>query len=130
MELTRGVQSVAKWNRKSLLRACEEVLNRSDCTIELGGVTEAKTTAWGKYDMNPAGEPSNIRFRLDPSKSSLIEGLLHEALHVVLDRYLVGFSEGLEEVVIRAIEEDLWKKGFSPGDVKRWRALIERKIGK
>ena len=121
---------MAKWNRKSLLRACEEVLNQADCAVVLGGVGEVKTTAWGEYDLDSAGRATNIRFRIDPSKASLIEGLLHEALHVVLDRYLVGFSEGLEEVVIRAIEEDLWKKGFSPGDVKRWRALIERKIGK
>lgn len=120
---------MGKWNRRSLIRACEELLGRDDCLVELGVITDPKVTARCEYDLDQKWKPSNIRLRVDPSKSSLIEGLLHEALHVVVGREMRGFNEGLEEKLIQALEEEIWRRGFKGRDVRRWQALIERKLG-
>lgn len=119
---------MAKWNRRSLIRACEDLIAREDCIVELGGITDPKVSAHAVYDVDHRWKPSDIRFRIDPSKSSLIEGLLHEALHVVVGRDLGGFNPGLDEVLVQALERELWVKGFKREDIKRWKGLIERKL--
>lgn len=117
-----------KWNRRSLIRACEDLIAREDCVIELGGITDPKVSAHAAYDLDQKWKPSNIRLRVDPDKSSLIEGLLHEALHVVVGFDLKGFSPGLDEVIVQSLERELWVKGFKREDIKRWKGLIDRKL--
>ena len=119
-----------RWNRQSLLKACEKLLKRPDCTLHLQPIIkEDKTTAFGQYSlMKLTGEISKIRLVVDPAKSSLVEGFLHEALHIVLREELGGkFNETLEEILVKALERELWIK-MPKGAGERWRRLINEKL--
>jgi len=116
------------WNRRSLLRACEGLLEREDCSLRLRTISEPATTAHGSYSDSKQG-PINIILTTDPAKGGLIECFLHEALHIVLASEIGDrFNIGLEEIQICALERELWMK-FKKKDTARWRRLINAKLG-
>jgi hypothetical protein len=118
-----------KFNRRSLIRACEDLLRREDCQVRLATILDEKTTARCEYHWDPEKGVSDMRLTLDPSAGGLIESALHEALHIVLaDEIGEVFNRCTEEVIIRALERELWVKGFKGADTKRWRALLNGKL--
>jgi hypothetical protein len=117
-----------KWNRKSLLRACEELIAREDFTVQLRTIDPKDATAHVNYEWNRRDGAHNIQVTLDPSQGGLIESLLHECLHVVLaDEIGDRFNARLEEVLVKALEDELWRKAMKSPEVARWRSLIDRK---
>ena len=116
------------WTRPLLLRACEALLSREDCHLRLRSISDAQTTANCSYRPSPSG-PIDIVLTTDPAKGGLIESFLHEALHVVLNQHIgERFSVTLDEVLIKALQRELWVK-FKKADVTRWRRLINAKLG-
>lgn len=119
---------VVKWNRKNLLTACEDLLKRSDCTLQVKTINSGPT-AQCAYDLDGDGV-RNIVLTVDPSISSLVEGFLHEALHVVLVNDLDSrFSPSIVEKLVKALESELWLRTIRKGDTIRWRKIINEKIG-
>jgi hypothetical protein len=118
-----------KWNRKSLLRACEALIEREDFHLRLATVDPKESTAHVEYGWKRGGGVHDINVTLDPSQGGLIESLLHECLHVVLSD-LIGdsFNARLEEVIIRELERELWAKAMKSPEVAHWRSLIDRKL--
>ncbi len=120
---------MAKWNRRSLLRACEELLSRPDTSIKLQNINLKGVTAKTSFTHTEEGV-SGVLIVIDPNQSGSIEAALHEILHVLLVNQVRGkFHVSLEEVVVRALERELWARAFKPADTKRWKAILERKIG-
>jgi len=118
-----------KWNRVTLLQACEDLVHREDVTLKLRNVDPSVSTAHVDYRWNKKRGPYDIEIVLDPSQGGLIESLIHECLHVVLDSDIAScFNATLEEKVIAALEQDLWRKRMKKRDVVRWRALINSKL--
>lgn len=115
------------YTRPSLLRACEALLRREDCTLKLRTIGDPQISAHCTY--RPAKDgPVDLILTTDVAKGGLIECFLHEALHVVLaQRIGEVFNSTLDEVIIKALEVELWKK-FKKRDVERWRRLIEAKL--
>ncbi len=119
---------MAKWNCRTLLSACETLLKRPDCTLTLRTLREEGVTAQNSYNW-ANGQPSNIHLTVDPAQASLVEGFLHEALHIVLGNELgEHFNSVLEEAQVKAIEHHLWTKTMRRGDLARWRRLINAKL--
>lgn len=117
-----------KWNRRSLLRACEEILTRSDTTIKLQSINIKGVTAKTSWT-HTANGVSEVSIIIDPNQAGQIEATLHEVLHVVLvNQIRTRFHLSLEEVVIGALEVELWKRAFKPEDVVRWKGILGRKI--
>lgn len=121
------VSSLMRWNCRSLLNACETLLKRSDCTLHLARIASTNVTAQNSFTWVD-DQASNIRLTVDPAQASLVEGFLHEALHVVLAKEFGAFNEVLEEEIVRAIEQHLWRKTFRREDTNRWRRLINGKL--
>ena len=120
---------MARWNRKTLLKACEALISRKDFFLKLATIDPKISTAHIEYTWGGTKGNRNFRCTIDASQGGLIESLLHECLHiVVVEQIGDNFNTPLEEVVIRALEGDLWRKGFKTADVKRWRALIKGKL--
>jgi hypothetical protein len=118
-----------KWNRRSLLRACEDLIKRDDFTVRLRTIDPKYSTAHVEYGWGEDSGIHDISVTLDPSQGGLIESLLHECLHVVLADLMHGnFNSTLEERIIRTLEEDLWKKAMKSPDVARWRSLLNKKL--
>lgn len=119
---------MAKWNRVTLLGACEDMLRRDDVRLIVGPVKEPLTARY-VADVDASGRLSNIEIRVDPAQGGLIESVLHELLHVVLDSILgARFNSPLEECMVKALERDLFLKAIKHGGLRRWRRLIESKI--
>lgn len=118
-----------KWNRRSLVRACEALIERDDFTVRLGSIDPDCATAAVDYGWNEEDGAYDIQVTLDPSQGGLIESLLHECLHVVLASELGGkFNARLEEVLVKALESELWVKAMKSPEVARWRSLLDRKL--
>lgn len=114
------------WNRRNLLRACEDLLRRDDCTLKLKTINSG-STATCDFTTTETGV-KHITLVVDPSIASLVEGFLHEALHVVLVQLDEQFNDALEEVLVRALERELWVKTMNPEATARWRKLINEKL--
>jgi hypothetical protein len=72
---------------------------------------------------------SEVLIIIDPNQSGQIEAALHEVLHVLLVNQIRSrFHVSLEETVIKALEVELWRRGFKPEDVVRWKGILGRKI--
>jgi hypothetical protein len=118
-----------RWNRRSLLTACEALIKREDVEIRLATVDPSESTAHVQYAWSKKNGTYDVRITLDPSQGGLIESLLHECLHVVLDREIEScFNKPLEEAIIKALERDLYVKAMKKADVARWRQLINFKL--
>lgn len=118
---------MAKWNRRSLLSSCEALLSRDDCQLRIRTITDDQTTAKCSF-MWKDGQASDIRLTVDPAKGGLVESFLHEALHVVLAQDLgERFSTALDEVLVHALERELWIK-LRKNDLARWKHLITKKL--
>lgn len=116
--------SRSMWNGRSLLRACEGILTDPTTTLRLRTVSDPAISAHVSY-----GTTSAVSITIDPAKGGLIEGALHETLHVVLSRSRsLPFNSSLEEIIIRALEDHLWKRTFRKEDVSRWRRLINSRL--
>ena len=120
---------MARWNRISLRKACESLIERDDFSLRLATIDPKIATAHIEYTWGGTKGNRNFRCTIDASQGGLIESLLHETLHIVVAPEIGdNFNTPLEEVVIRALEGDLWRKGFKTADVKKWRSLIKRKL--
>ena len=119
-----------KWNRLTLLESCEELLRRDDLVIKWATVNEKNTTAHFVADVNPEGWLENIVITVDPAQGGLIECVLHECLHIVLQHHVADhFNSMLEEEIVKALERNLWTKGIAnAGKVRLWKRLIKAKI--
>lgn len=116
------------WNRKSLLRACEALLEREDCTIRLRTIQEHQTTAHCDYVVGEEGA-EKPRLTIDPAKGGLVECALHEALHAVLQEIIgSNFNSTLDEVIIRALERDIWTH-MKRNETNKWRRILNAKLG-
>lgn len=117
-----------RWNCRALLRACEDLLKRPDTSLALRSLTSANVTAQNEFTWSE-GRASDAKLVVDPAQSSLVEGFLHEALHVVLAQELGGpFNSVLEEVCVRALEQHLWRHTMRREDTSRWRRIINAKL--
>jgi hypothetical protein len=124
-----GKRGNPKWNRRSLLLACEEILSRSDTSIKLQPIHVKGVTARTSFTFDES-RVSRVLIIIDPSQSGQIEAALHEALHVILVNQIRGrFHVSLEETVVKALEVELWKRAFRPKDIARWRGILGRKLG-
>lgn len=117
---------MGKWNRRNLLLACETLLKRDDCTLQLKTINTGETAKCA-YTHTEDGV-RDIVLTVDPSIASLVEGFLHEALHVVLVNDLVRFHVTVEEVLVRTLERELWMKEMGRKRAVRWRKLINEKL--
>lgn len=118
---------LARWNRASLLKACEQLLGRADLQIRLKPVQEPDTAGFTADYRN--GEIQNILITVDLAQGGLIESVLHELLHIVLDREVnQRFNLPLEEAMIKALEKQLFTKAIKKGALARWRRLIRAKL--
>lgn len=115
------------WNCRNLLRACEALLQRPDCTLQIRKLVAEDVTAQNSFGWRD-GQPYDIRLTVDPAKAGLVEGFLHEALHVVLATELACFNAVLEEQLVKALEEHLWRKTMRREDTSRWRRIINAKL--
>jgi len=101
-------------------------MQRDDCALKLRKLNDA--TAQNTFTWRD-GAASKITLVVDPAQSSLVEGFLHEALHVVLAEEIgEHFNEVAEECVIRALEEHLWRKTMRREDTERWRQIINARL--
>ena len=117
------------WNRKSLLTAAELLLRNPGTTLVLRKLPEPGPTAHVASDEGPEGSRINVTITLDPARGGIVEAALHEALHIVLDREIGGkFNQALEEVLIKALERDLWAGPLKGPTFRRWRRLIRKKL--
>lgn len=116
-----------RWNCRTLLHACEELLQRADCSLHLAAIRENSVTAKNEFTWSD-GKASQIKLVVDPAQASLVEGFLHEALHVVLAEQMEAFNAVLEEATVRAIEQHLWTKTMRREDTSRWRRIINAKL--
>lgn len=120
---------MARWTRTSLLQACEEVLQRSTTVLRLQPVRAANTTAGFEGDIMTDGTIDNVVITVDTAQGGLIESVLHELLHVVLDQELnAKFNSLLEERMIKSLEQELFVKTINKGHLRRWRRLIKSKL--
>lgn len=120
---------MARWTRTSLLKACEEVLQRPTTVLQLHQVTENMITAGFEADVMTDGSIENVVITVDPAQGGLIESVLHELLHVVLDQELnAKFNTLLEEKMIKSLEQELFVKTINKGHLRRWRRLIKSKL--
>jgi hypothetical protein len=120
---------MARWNRTTLLKACEDVLMRDDVRLELREVNGKNLTAGFEGDYDPRKGITNIVITVDQDQGGLIESVLHELLHIVLDDMLnANFNSALEEKMVKALEVDLFVRAIRQGNLKRWRKLIDSKL--
>ena len=120
---------LTRWNRKTLLAACEAVLRRPDTRLLNRTLKEPGPVAKFTGNIEPNDSLSNVTIYLDPSRMGLVEGALHETLHVVLNQQVGGcFNEALEEVIMKALERDLWIKVLTHRRFKTWRKLVNGKL--
>lgn len=120
---------MSKWNRKTLLAACEALIEREDFQLRLGTIDPKVSTAHVEYTWGDERGAHDISVVLDSTQTGLIEGLLHECLHVVLaDSIADNFNRKLEEVCVRHLEQELWNKTMKSADVIRWRTIINQKL--
>lgn len=115
------------YTRKTLKRACFRALRSPDLRLDTAKLEDCRARLIEK-----AGAK---RVTLDPHQSSLIEGTVHECLHVLLDSSLLAtFARkepppSLWETVIEALEyviaEDILA---SPEETEKWRRAIDRKL--
>ncbi len=118
-----------KYNRITLLKACEALIRRSDFTLKLRTINPKSCTAHVTYTHNLPDSPCDFVVTIDGSQGGLIESLLHETLHIVLHEEIGGnFNGALEETLIKSLERDLWIKAFKPPVVRRWRLLLKEKL--
>lgn len=119
-----------KWNRRSLLKACEELIQRPDFRIKISSMDARDVTGHVTYLWDEkTSRHRDIRVTLDPTQGGLIESLLHECLHVVLTPVVhLNFNTRLEEDIVQRLERELWVKTMKPEDVRVWRRLIKEKL--
>ena len=118
-----------KWNRKTLLAACEELIRRDDFTLKLATIDPKCATAHVEWSWGGEKGAHDFEVTIDASQGGLIESLLHECLHIVVAEQIGDqFNAALEESIIKALERDLWMKAMKTPQVMRWRALINQKL--
>ena len=117
------------WNPRTLLLACETALKRPDSTLRVATIRDPVLTAKCEFSWD-GKRASDSEFVVDPAKGGLVESFLHEALHVVLAQEIgERFNPTLDEVIIKALERELWMK-IKKRDLVRWRALLAARIEK
>lgn len=120
---------MGRWNRQTLLAACEAVLQRDDVRLVRGKATTDNVTAHFDADVREDGAICNIVITVDPDQGGLIECVLHELLHIVLDQTInASFNSTLEERMIKALEQELFVKTINKGHLRRWRKLVNEKL--
>ena len=119
-----------RWTRTTLLTACEAILADPAISLRLRTIRAQNVTSHVDATFTPKGEIEHGLVTLDPALGGLIECALHEALHLALGPVInANFNDALEEVVIRALERDLWVMAMrSKRRVARWRRLLNAKL--
>jgi len=77
-------------------------------------------------DWDKGTPPSNLRIQVDVDKDGAIRCVIHELLHVLLHEHFAWADPAVEEVLILALESDLYeyvKK--SPRRITGWRKAID-----
>jgi hypothetical protein len=121
---------MAKWNRRSLLMACEDLLHDPRVELRLRTITTPNITAHVTAEYEDDNQTlKRAVVTLDPAQGGLIECALHELLHIVLDKEAGSlFNALLEEKIIKTMEVELFAKAIKPKDAKRWRKIINDKL--
>lgn len=104
-----------------------EVLRRADTRIALRKVLDPMTTATGTYNFSD-GRAVKLLITIDPAKGGLVEAALHEALHVLFAESGFPANDAIEEVLVHALERELWVKMVKGKEMAKWRRTVERKI--
>lgn len=110
------------WTRETMLRKLKALLLLKDTQVRF--LPMDKITA--RVDWDPGTHPSNLRIQVDVDKDGAIRCVIHELLHVLLHDEMNWADGALEEVVVLALEEDLYeyvKK--SPRRITGWRKAID-----
>jgi hypothetical protein len=113
-----------KWSLERLEKACRKVL-KSRTKLSLAKLPDP-TMATATWE---GDGPATVK--VDAHSVAILNGVLHELLHVVLDEVLTVFDQELEEEVIEAFEEALCvyvRKSRSRG--LWWRKAIATRIGR
>jgi hypothetical protein len=74
--------------------------------------------------------PYDITIELDANNDALPQMVVHELLHVIFSPFIEGLvDETLEEVVIVALDVDMWKYiSESPQRKRKWEAVVAKKM--
>ena len=70
---------------------------------------------------------NRIQIYIDPSRIGVIQGVIHELLHVTLNKELSPLGTQLEELAVKKYTEKLWLT-MRNKDVPVWREAINRKV--
>ncbi len=102
---------------------------RDDFHVRLGTIDPKTSTAYVDAMWTPEEGYHDIFVTLDPSQGGIIESMLHECLHIVIAEHIGDeFNRTLEEIIIHAVEREVWVKSMKAADTIRWRALINSKL--
>ena len=115
------------YTRRSLRAACYSALIDPAFRLRIGKLGDCRARLVQKNGLS--------KVTVDPHQSSMIEGAVHEALHIVLDVDLTRlFSRherlpSLWENVLDVLEGIIANDVLSdPGETERWRSAIDRKL--
>jgi hypothetical protein len=122
---------VKTWTEGSLLLACRRILSQPDTKLyrdpNLDSRDCAARSTWS-YD-DKTGEVDNVKIVIDHTQSGDVQSVLHELLHVVLDRSLQHFNGTIQEEIIYCLEKHLYNKiSNSHYKMRSWRKLIASKV--
>jgi hypothetical protein len=113
-----------KWSLERLEKACRKVL-KSRTKLSLAKLPDP-TMATATWESDRP-----VIIKVDNQSVALLNGVIHELLHVVLDDDLTLYDQPLEEAIIEAFEEavcDYVKRSRSR--LSWWRKEIKTRIGR
>lgn len=112
-----------KWTRASLKRAIRALIQRDDLTIEQKDYVHGVATS----DWYKQGE--NIHIRCDIHKDGLITSVIHELIHIALEKEMQPFTYTIEEWMVAGIEREMFAHiSKSPAQIRWWRKHIQARI--
>lgn len=81
-----------------------------------------------QIEWTPSKKPAGLRIKVDIDKDGAIRCVIHELLHVMLQEQLAWADHRIEEVIILALETDLYEYVTqSPRRLQGWRNAIYRR---
>lgn len=93
------------WTREVLLRKLKALLLQKDTQVHF--VSLSDTIA--QIEWTPGKKPAALRIKVDVDKDGAIRCVIHELLHVLLQSELAWLDRSMEEIVVLALETDLYE---------------------
>jgi hypothetical protein len=114
-----------KWTRARLKKRLKELIQTPDLVIyQRPLIGSVATSTWNRRQKELA-----ITIFADSHQDGLVASVVHELIHIALEREMEPFTDQVEEWLVTGVEEKLYKHIHdSVSQMAWWRKHIEARI--